>query len=120
MQMAAEAATPLRIVLLPGLHGSDELAAPLLAQIPASFQARVVMYPKSRPYSYESLLKVLQDQIPQDEPALLIAESFSGPMAIRYAAARPDHVRGIVLSASFILPPAPRWIRSLPLKLILS
>jgi pimeloyl-[acyl-carrier protein] methyl ester esterase len=108
----------LRIVLLPGLHGTDELAGPLLSTIPSAYRPTVIAYPKAGPHDYDSLLHVASEKMPGPEPALLIAESFSGPLAIRYAAANPSRVRGVVLSASFVLNPAPRWLGRLPLKTI--
>src|SRR5437016_1747266 len=99
-----------RVVLLPGLHGTDELAGPLLSVIPPDYRPTIVTYPKSGPHDYDSLLRVVSEKMPGPEPALLIAESFSGPLAIRYAAANPSRVRGVVLSASFVLNPAPRWL----------
>ena len=107
-----------RIVFLPGLHGTDELAWPLLSYIPATYRPTIITYPKSGPHNYDSLLRVVSENMPGPEPVLLIAESCSGPLAIRYAAENPSRVRGVVLSASFVLNPAPRWLARLPLRTI--
>ena len=45
---------------------------------------------------------------------VLIAESFSGPLAIRFAAANPDRVRALILCASFIRLPKPPLISPAP------
>src|SRR5438874_1223572 len=44
---------------------------------------------------------------------VLVAESFSGPLALRLASARPSRIKAVVLCASFVCLPAPRWLRHL-------
>jgi pimeloyl-ACP methyl ester carboxylesterase len=116
------ASSPLspRIVVLPGLHGTDELAGPLLEEIPDSFRPLVIQYPTTGPQTYDALLEIVTGVIPRDEPLILIAESFGGPLAIQYSSANPQHVRGMVLSASFIKSPMPRWMGWLPLQALFS
>src|SRR5262245_59806871 len=111
---------PPRIVVFPGLHGTDELAGPLLQQIPPKFCPLVVQYPKIGPQTYDALLESVSRDIPREEPMILIAESFGGPLAIRYAAVNSDSVRGMVLSASFIQSPMPRWMGLLPIQTLFS
>ncbi len=57
----------------------------------------------------------MQKALPADKPYVLIAESFSGPLAVEVAAAQPENLQALVLCASFVTNPAPpflRWIRS--------
>jgi len=70
-----------------------------------------VSYPPDRCLSYAELGEWLHDKLEGEQRLVLVAESFSGPLALRYAAAHPAQVRAIVLCASFIRPPAPRWLR---------
>jgi len=57
--------------------------------------------------SYDKLVRFVLEQLPADEPFVLVAESFSGPIALRVAAQDPPGLRGVVLCATFIRSPAP-------------
>jgi len=104
---------PPKLILLPGLHGTADLFAPLLEAIPQVFTRRAISYPSDTILPYVALFTFLEDAL-RDEPSIiLIAESFSGPLAIRFAAAHPDRVKAIVLCASFVRLPRPPWHRRL-------
>lgn len=104
--------------LLPGLDGSSGLFRPFLALLPSHVQTRSVSYPTELT-SYSDLVGWTLSRLP-NEPCGLIAESFSGPIAIHCAARRPDLVRKIVLIGSFISPPVSRLVTGLPLQAIVS
>jgi pimeloyl-ACP methyl ester carboxylesterase len=93
------------------MDGTGELFGPLLKVIPQSLPRRVVSYPPDRPRSYAELGSILDEQLADAGELVVVAESFSGPLAVRYAAAHPGRVRAVVLCASFIRPPAPGWLR---------
>jgi pimeloyl-ACP methyl ester carboxylesterase len=59
---------------------------------------------------YPRLLDWLESRIPRDRPVILLGESFSGPIALEYASRHPERVSGVILCASFILPPVARVI----------
>ncbi|HXE52726.1 MAG TPA: alpha/beta hydrolase [Tepidisphaeraceae bacterium] len=101
------------IVLLPGLHGTEDLFGPLLAAIPPKIRPRMITYPPDEALSYDALLNLLSEQLQSEQAMVLIAESFGGPLAIRFAAANPRRVRALVLVATFVKPPVPRWLRYL-------
>lgn len=99
------------LILLPGLHGTADLFGPLLDVIPKEIPRRCISYPVEQLLSYDQLLHRIEDEL-RDEPSMvLIAESFSGPLAIRFAATHPRRVRALVLCASFIRLPRPPLIR---------
>jgi pimeloyl-ACP methyl ester carboxylesterase len=98
------------IVLLPGLDGTGDLFRPLLDVVPACHRTRVLSYPADRASSYPDLFRLIETELEGDREIVLLAESFSGPLAVRFAAAHPDRVRAVVLCASFVRPPLPRWI----------
>ena len=112
---------PVRVVLLPGMDGTGLLFEPLAAVRPPGFSPSVVAYP-SGIGTYAEAERYVLDRLPSDEPYVLVAESFSGPAAVRVAGQRPDGLRGLVLIASFVgplwprrLPPPPlAWLRALP------
>lgn len=91
----------MRLLLLPGLDGTEQLFAPLLQVLPPHLQTTVVTYPGHERRSYSELCDLVTASLPADEPYVIVAESFSGPIAIRLAAASPPNLQGIVLCASF-------------------
>ncbi len=105
-----------QLVLLPGLDGTGLLFAPLLSVLPPDFTAAVVKYPPNEVLPYSQLLPYIREAIPWDMPYTLVAESFSGPLALQFAAAQPENIRAIVLVASFVtspLHPLLKWAGSL-------
>jgi pimeloyl-ACP methyl ester carboxylesterase len=105
--------TPL--LLLPGMDGTGRMFAPLIARLPATIDARPIAYPCDRELGYVELLELVRRQIPQEE-FIVLAESFSGPLALRLAAERPRGLCGLILAATFASNPLawlPRWSHGL-------
>jgi pimeloyl-ACP methyl ester carboxylesterase len=92
----------MKLVLLPGMDGTGILFEPLIRTLPKNLSPIVVSYPGDVPLSYEQLLPHVQSALPTAEPFILLAESFSGPLALRIAATHPTGLKGIILCASFI------------------
>lgn len=108
------------LVLLPGMDGTGRLFAPLIEQLGGAVRTRVVAYDNTRAASYEALADRLRQHLPRDA-GVLLAESFSGPVAWRLALAPPPGLKGVIFAASFIEPPRPRLLslaRRLPLGLL--
>ncbi|HKA32159.1 MAG TPA: alpha/beta hydrolase [Candidatus Binatia bacterium] len=106
----------MKLVLLPGLDGTGILFEPLLAALPENLHPMVQSYPRDEPLSYEELLPSIQAQLPVGEPFIVLGESFSGPLALRVAVARPPGLKAIILCASFVRNPVrlfPSWCRPL-------
>jgi pimeloyl-ACP methyl ester carboxylesterase len=109
------------------LHGTGELFAPLLPLIDPILRPKVICYPTDQRLGYDELLALIEDELIHEPQVILLAESFSGPLAIRYAARHSQQVRAVVLCATFIR--TPLWptavalfscfVRSPPPKLIL-
>lgn len=95
----------MRLILLPGLDGTGQLFAPLLAVLPADVSATAVAYPAHEQRTYAELTANVASTLPTDEPFVIVAESFSGPIAIRLAAEAPPNLRGIILVATFVRRP---------------
>lgn len=100
-------------LLLPGLDGSGRLFAPLLAAGPRGFAPRVVPLPSDVPRSYDDYLAGLRRALPRRGAWALLAESFSGPLAVRLAAERPPGLAGLVLVATFLHRPLQPWLQPL-------
>jgi pimeloyl-[acyl-carrier protein] methyl ester esterase len=92
-------------ILLPGMDGTGELFAPFLSVLPPEITPIVIAYNSHEKFSYEKLEEVVWRQLP-NEPFVLIAESFSGPIAIRIAERNPKHLQAMVLCATFLEFPA--------------
>ena len=103
------------LVLLPGLDGTADLFRPLLRELPDEVEPFVLRYPALEVLDYSALTQLVLSSLPTARPFVLLGESFSGPVAVLAAAARPKGLLGVILCASFVSPPRP-WARyALPL-----
>jgi pimeloyl-ACP methyl ester carboxylesterase len=99
-------------ILLPGLDGTGELFDAFIAAAPAGFPVGPLRLPRDRPRGYAELAQWVRTALPAG-PVTLIAESFSGPLAILVADQCPN-VSAIVLCASFVEPPLPAICACIP------
>ena len=102
----------LTLVLLPGLDGSDIMFRPLVESAPAGVEMVTIAYPSGPANTYDDLLSRVREILPQNRPFYLLGWSFSGPLALRIAVARPPLLRGVILASSFArnpVPYLPRW-----------
>jgi pimeloyl-[acyl-carrier protein] methyl ester esterase len=53
----------------------------------------------------------VENAIPTDGRFVLLAESFSTPLAVRLAATNPVNLAGLVICAGFVTNPLDRWLR---------
>ncbi len=67
----------------------------------------IVRYPTARLLSFEETVECAVSQIPASQPPVVIAESFSGPVAVRMIASGLVKARALVLCATFARPPHP-------------
>ena len=113
MNTCDNSAMGLTTLLLPGMHGTSRLFERLIQVFPAGLVPRVVNYPTDEVVGYDELLDRIK--LP-DEPFAIVAESYSGPVAIRLAARGPANLRAMVLVATFARSPwpvIPRWAAAL-------
>ena len=101
-----------QLVLMPGMDGSGELFRGLTAQLPAEMQAQVLRYPAEQWLSYEGLAALVRPELPLDVPVVLVAESYSSPLAILLAAEAAENLVGIVLCSGFATSPLKGWRRT--------
>jgi len=92
------------LVCLPGLDGSGTLFDDFLAEVALGWERIVVRYPPDLS-SYYDLVPLVQASMPEWPRVILIAESFSTPIAIRIAAQASGHLQGLVLCAGFASSP---------------
>ncbi|MEO6209644.1 MAG: hypothetical protein ABIQ10_05900 [Gemmatimonadaceae bacterium] len=101
-----------RVILLPGLHGTTSLFDRFVAAAPANIALHCQSLPNDIPLDYHELAAWVTARLPA-EPFVLIAESFSGPLALLIAD-RCENVLAIALVVTFVVPPAPGFIARIP------
>jgi pimeloyl-ACP methyl ester carboxylesterase len=110
------------LVLLPGLHGSVRLFDPLVRELRRRFpQAAFVPLPLpgEGPQDYPTLLDHFLGRLEKQGPLLLLAESFSVPLALLLAASPRLRVERLILAAGFAGPPRTIGLSLLPLRSLL-
>src|SRR5690606_23344359 len=109
----AHTMTPrLPVVYLPGIDGTGRL---LFRQerLLAGFHVRCVSYPQDDRHTYPDLVALGARALEETGPAVLLAESFGGAVALLIALQRPELVRRLVLVNSFA-----RYPRRLPIDVL--
>lgn len=97
------------LVLLPGMDGTGLLFRWFLEALPEDVETVVLSYPTRVFAGYDALVDLVRGRLPVDRRFVMVAESFSGPVALRIAAEMPKGLIGLVLVASFVSGPAGRW-----------
>ena len=108
--------TTLEVILLPGLDGTGRLFGPFVKALPSHLKASVVAYPADVPETYSELATRVRKALPPDRPFAIVAESFSGPVAIEVAATKPGGLKALILVGTFVQQPVrfvPAWMRLL-------
>jgi pimeloyl-[acyl-carrier protein] methyl ester esterase len=95
----------LKIVLLPGMDGNGELFREFVAALPVEWDTETVVYPADQVLSYVELDALVRAAIPDVGWFVLVAESYSTPLAIRIAATHPERLMALVLCAGFATSP---------------
>ncbi|NUQ28003.1 MAG: alpha/beta hydrolase [Acidobacteriaceae bacterium] len=100
-----------KLILLPGMDGTGKLFAEFRAALPDEYEIEIVQYPSDRFLSYSELENLVWSTCPATESFVLIAESFSTPLAIRCAARDQENLKGMILCAGFVASPVKGWRR---------
>jgi pimeloyl-[acyl-carrier protein] methyl ester esterase len=100
-----------RLVLLPGMDGTGALFTDFVKTLPDAFDARAVRYPNDSFLPCSDLMTFVQSAAPESEQFVLVAESFSTPLAVQYAAMNPPNLMGLVICAGFVTSPVRGWKR---------
>jgi pimeloyl-ACP methyl ester carboxylesterase len=101
----------LKVFLLPGMDGTGELFGPLVEQLATGFDLKAVAYATDEALSYTELEPIVRSTFPESEPFVLLAESFSSPLAVMCAARHPQNMKGLILCAGFVSSPVRGWRR---------
>ncbi len=103
------------------MDGTGSLFDPFLKLLPGYVRPMIISYPTHLPMSYEELAAHARAKLPRSEPYVLVAESFSGPIALLLAAEADRNLRAVTLVASFASTPfgaRGRLIARLPWRII--
>ena len=95
------------------MDGTGELFKRFVSQLPLDFDAKVVSYPQETYQTYEQTAQNVRNIIPLSAPYVIIAESYSGPVASLVAENSIGNIRAVVLVSSFVSLPwgrAGTWI----------
>ena len=95
---------PSKLVLLPGLDGTGAMFAPFIHALPKDVLAEPVAYPESLE-SFDEYVEFAAAALHGTADVVVIAESFSGPIAISLLRKPPPNLRAIVLVATFTTAP---------------
>jgi pimeloyl-ACP methyl ester carboxylesterase len=95
------------LLLLPGLDGTGMLLRRLREALGTDIPTVLVAYPADRALGYAALEEIARARLPGQRSFVLLAESFSGPIALSIAATRPAGLRGLILACSFARNPLP-------------
>jgi pimeloyl-ACP methyl ester carboxylesterase len=97
----------LTLVLLPGMDGTGVFFEDFAAALHPEFEPIIAAYPDDPSLGYVELEALARAALPQNEPHLILGESFSGPIAISIAASNPPGLLGLILCVTFARSPHP-------------
>ena len=112
------------LIFLPGLHGTAELFEDLIDHLnllDLNFRSTLISYPTDLDQSYQALFRwlcshIALDQQNSDAKTVIIAESFSTPLALKLADKFPQQISAVVIAGGFCASPANPGFAILPLR----
>ncbi len=106
------------LVILPGLDGTGLRIADFIREMTPAVNVRIIPYPRDKPLGYAELEALVRSELPTGCRYALLAESFSGPLAIRIGAQPPKGLCGVILCGTFAKNPFPRlrFVRTLAVR----
>ncbi len=99
------------LVLLPGIDGTGSLLSTFANALPPEFSATAVTYPPDEALHYDELVPRIREAIPWGNPYSIVAESFAGPLALKFAASQSANVQAVILVGSFVTNPLPSMLK---------
>ncbi len=93
----------LKVVILPGLNGTTVLTQAFCDALPLWAEGVLINYPHALT-DYQTTFGWLEEQLPNDD-FVIVAESFSGPLAAMVAAKGHPYLRAVVFVATFAKAP---------------
>lgn len=111
------------IIFLPGMDGTGISFDPLGQVLPQDGIVKIIHHPTDRLLSFEETVQCARDQIQFDqEDVIVLAESFSGPVAVALIGSGQLKAKCLILCSTFAKSPRPvlfRILSYLPLELLI-
>ncbi len=95
------------IIFMPGLDGTGISFEPLAELLPPDASVKIVRYPPDRFLDFDETVRCARDQIQPCDEGILIAESFSGPVAVALVSTGQVKAKGLILCCTFARSPRP-------------
>jgi len=96
------------IVFLPGIDGTGISFEPFAEILPRDVASIIIRYPTDRLLSFEETVQCARDQVSSDlKDVIVLAESFSGPVAIQLVGSGHIKAKCLILCSTFARSPRP-------------
>lgn len=99
------AKSPHHLVLIPGLDGTGTLFESFVEALPPGVDTTIVSFPHDKAIYDRDLFASIRNVIPWNRDFIVLGESSSGPIAMRFASAQRENVRAVILVSSFVSNP---------------
>ena len=99
------------LILLPGLDGTGALFDDLVDQLEEKFHIICLSYPSNQHCSLDDLAQMVKDKMPDPQNTIILAESFSGLVALTLLEKLLIHPKGIIFGMCFVEPPFKALLR---------
>jgi pimeloyl-ACP methyl ester carboxylesterase len=111
------------IIFMPGMDGTGISFEPFGEILPQDVSVKIIRYPTDRLLNFEETVQYVKEQMnPDQENAIVLAESFSGPVAVALLGSGQIRAKCLILCATFARSPRPgllKMIRHFSLELLL-
>ena len=111
----------MKLILLPGMDGTGLMFRPF-TDIADNHSIDVISYPNEESRKYSDLVGYVKDRLPRDKDFVVIAESYSGPIAYELMKENIPNLKAVIFIASFLENPRPvllSFVKLLPISIIL-
>ncbi len=102
------------VLVVPGFHGSAVLFDDFVRAAPDGFRPRALTLPTTATDRYDGILRELGNFDDVAPGAIVVAESFGGPLGVLLAESLDERASLLVLVNTFLRFPFPRAFRPLP------
>jgi len=87
---------------MPGLDGTGNMFQPLISSLGDEIKTYTISYPFDQHLSYDELSGFVRNKLKNfDEQLVLLAESFSGPVAVKLLQNSLPNIKAVIFSATF-------------------
>lgn len=100
-----------KLIFLPGLDGTGISFEPLSKMLPPDVRVQVIRYPTNQFLGFEQTVQWVGDHIIIGHDTIVLAESFSGPVAVALVASGRIKSKCLILCATFARSPRPHLLK---------